>query len=217
MRRRKLLQLVLEAPLDRREAEVEEVPQDRLQAEPLRPQPCRPSSGHQAGHVVREVLPAAPCACTGRPSPRSGRCPACTSRAIRRPSFSFDSLVRPSRCGSLRAAMIAPMSFSSLPLFDAVGDRRDDDLRLLGRRFSSFHSAWTLMRALALLVDLAQRRPVGDDLAAEREVRPLDPLHQLGRGRVGVVDQVDAGADDLAEVVRRDVRRHADGDAGRRR
>ncbi len=46
---------------------------------------------------------------------------------------------------------------------------------------STFHSAWTLMRAGALLVDLAQRRAVGDDLAAEREVRPLDLVEQLRR------------------------------------
>ena len=50
---------------------------------------------------------------------------------------------------------------------------------------------------------------------ARREVGALDVLHQaLGRDR-RIVDQGDGRVDDLAEVVRRDVRRHADRDAGR--
>ena len=52
-----------------------------------------------------------------------------------------------------------------------------------------------------------------EDAGAGREVRALDELHQVVGGGVGVVDQVDRGVDHLAEVVRRDVRRHADGDA----
>ena len=52
-----------------------------------------------------------------------------------------------------------------------------------------------------------------EDRAARREVGALDELHEVvGRG-VGIVDQVDDGVDDLAEVVRRDVRGHADRDA----
>ena len=42
---------------------------------------------------------------------------------------------------------------------------------------------------------------------------PLHELHEVvGRG-LGVVDEVDGGVDDLAEVVRRDVGGHADRDA----
>ena len=52
------------------------------------------------------------------------------------------------------------------------------------------------------------------DDAARREVRALDVGHEVGERRVGVVEHADARADHLAQVVRRDVRRHADGDAG---
>jgi hypothetical protein len=54
-----------------------------------------------------------------------------------------------------------------------------------------------------------------EDHAAGREVRALDVLHQARRVDVRVVDVGDRGGDRLAQVVRRDVRRHADGDAAR--
>ena len=84
-----------------------------------------------------------------------------------------------------------------------------------------------LVAALALFdlgdgaqADRALARAVGVDDAlaphdqrAGREVGALHELHELvGRG-IGVVDQVDGGVDDLAQVVGRDVGRHADGDA----
>ena len=63
-------------------------------------------------------------------------------------------------------------------------------------------------------------RPVGgeDPLPAvdepgRREVRPLDVVHQPVDGDFGVADQRDRPVDHLPEVVGRDVRRHADGDA----
>ncbi len=53
--------------------------------------------------------------------------------------------------------------------------------------------------------------------AAGGEVRPLDKVHQLFAGDVvdfvEAVDHKDQRIDDLAQVVRRDVGRHADGDA----
>ena len=65
-----------------------------------------------------------------------------------------------------------------------------------------------------------------DDVAAGREVRARDQADQLPElvgAEIGssscfemrVLDQPDAAVDDLAQVVRRDVGRHADGDAGR--
>ena len=44
-----------------------------------------------------------------------------------------------------------------------------------------------------------------------REVGALDVLHQPGQVDFGVVHQGDHAVDDLAQVVGRDVRRHADG------
>ena len=70
--------------------------------------------------------------------------------------------------------------------------------------------------------DLAAARGIGradaaaaHDDAARREIRPLDVLHQIGQLGLRIVEDADAGVDDLAEVVRRDIRRHADGDARR--
>ena len=60
---------------------------------------------------------------------------------------------------------------------------------------------------------------VPDDDAAGGEVRPVDEVHQVVDGDivegVVVVDQVGDGVDQLAQIVRRDVGRHADGDARR--
>ena len=52
------------------------------------------------------------------------------------------------------------------------------------------------------------------DRAARREVRAGDRGHELFDGHVGVVDQHHDAVDDLAQVVRRDVRRHAHRDSG---
>ena len=53
------------------------------------------------------------------------------------------------------------------------------------------------------------------DDAAGREVRALDVGHQLLQAGVGIIQQAADAVDDLAQVVRRDVGRHADRDAGR--
>ena len=54
---------------------------------------------------------------------------------------------------------------------------------------------------------------LAEDDAAGREVRSRDQLEQALEAEVRVLDQRDAGVDHLAEVVRRDVGRHADRDA----
>ena len=54
-----------------------------------------------------------------------------------------------------------------------------------------------------------------EDRPAGREVRALDVGHQPVDRDLRVVDEGDGRADHLAQVVRRDVRRHADRDAGR--
>ena len=56
--------------------------------------------------------------------------------------------------------------------------------------------------------------PGGAHHAAAGEVGALDVLHQAGEVDGRVLDVGAGRVDDLAEVVRRDVRRHADGDAG---
>ena len=55
---------------------------------------------------------------------------------------------------------------------------------------------------------------VAEDRPPSREVRSGDVLAEVVGGQLGVVDQGDRRVGDLAEVVRRDVRGHADRDAG---
>ena len=52
------------------------------------------------------------------------------------------------------------------------------------------------------------------DHAAGREVRPFDMLHQLLERDLWTVDLRTDAVDDLAQVMRRHIRGHADGDAG---
>ncbi len=50
--------------------------------------------------------------------------------------------------------------------------------------------------------------------AAGGEIGPLHVLHQLGDRDLGLVDLGADGVDRLGEIVRREIGRHADGDAG---
>ena len=69
-----------------------------------------------------------------------------------------------------------------------------------------------LERAAAGLVGVADAL-AAHDRGAGREVGALDELHQVVRRGLGVVEVVHDAVDHLAEVVRRDVRGHADRDA----
>ena len=52
-----------------------------------------------------------------------------------------------------------------------------------------------------------------EDDAAGRKIRPRNDVDQFVDGERGIVDQRHAGVDDFAEIVRRDIGRHADRDA----
>ena len=98
-------------------------------------------------------------------------------------------------------------------LVDAVGNGGDDDLPFLAFFFERPFGLH-LDAALAVLVDFAEVAAIGDDLAAERKVGALDLVEQVGSGGVAVFDQKNAGPANIAEIVRRNVGRHADRDAG---
>ncbi len=107
------------------------------------------------------------------------------------------------------AAVVAPVALRHL-----VGHLGDDDrLLALAQRLDVRPSAHDHAAAAGLVgvLDAA----VADDDAAGREVRALDVPHQPADLDLRVVDVGDRGVDRLAQVVRRDVGRHADGDAGR--
>ncbi len=99
-----------------------------------------------------------------------------------------------------------------LGLVDHVGDLGDHDaLAVLGHLLDlglrPHHDA-----AAALVVGVVDAAPAQDH-AAGREIRALDVLHQVVGGAVGVVDHAHHAVDDLPQIVGRDVRRHAHGDA----
>ena len=67
-------------------------------------------------------------------------------------------------------------------------------------------------RAAPGLVGLADAGAAEDD-AGGREIRAGQHLHDLGDGDVGIGEHRQRRVDHLAEIVARDVGRHADGDA----
>ena len=90
----------------------------------------------------------------------------------------------------------------------------DDDARAVAAEFFKFRAGAQDDLAAARGVSRADAAAAHDD-ALGREVGARDVLHQVVKRRLGIVEHADAGVDDLGQVVRRDVRRHTDGDTGR--
>ena len=97
-------------------------------------------------------------------------------------------------------------------LLDHEGQLGDDDRLLAVADVLGVRPRAHAHAAAAGLVGVADAADA-EDHAAGREVRALDVLHQAGGVDLGIVDVGDRRGDRLAQVVRRDVRRHADGDA----
>ena len=97
-------------------------------------------------------------------------------------------------------------------LVHLVGDLGDDDRGAPAAHLLDAGAGADDHRAAALVVGLA-RAGAAEDQRAGGEVGGGDELHQVGDGELGVLDQRQRRVDHLAEVVRRDVGRHADGDA----
>ena len=102
-----------------------------------------------------------------------------------------------------------------LRLVDRVGNRGDRDHLAGAPDLALLPRAAQADRAAAGAVDLLQLVGRVEDLAAGGEVRALDVLAQLQRRQFGVVDQPQQRRAHLAEMMRRDVGGHADGDAHR--
>ena len=104
--------------------------------------------------------------------------------------------------------------FDQRRLVHLIRDFGDDDgfavlAKLFDRRASAHHD-----RAAARRIGRADAG-AAEDHGAGREIRPRHDLVQRFDFKFGIVDQRQGRIDDLAEIVRRDVRRHADGDAAR--
>ena len=97
-------------------------------------------------------------------------------------------------------------------LVHLIGDLGDDERLALLADGLGRDAAAHEDRAAALVIGGADAGAAEDE-AAGREVGPGDDLDQLVDGDGRIVEIGDAGVDHLAEIVRRDVGRHADGDA----
>ena len=97
-------------------------------------------------------------------------------------------------------------------LFTWYGISRDDDRFALLADGLDLDLAAHHDRAAAGVIGAVDAGAAEDD-AAGREIRARHDLDQVVDRQRRIVDQRDAGIDHLAEIVRRDVGRHADGDA----
>ena len=136
-----------------------------------------------------------------------------SSSSIR--TSSVDTSFTSSSGGSLRLSDDVGDALDERRLVHRVRDAGDVDRLAGARRRAHLPGGAQADRAGAGLVDLLQLVGRVQDLAAGRKVGPLDVAAQLRAGQLRVVEQLDERRADLAEVVRRDVGRHADGDAGR--
>ena len=93
---------------------------------------------------------------------------------------------------------------------DHERQRGDDDVAVLDLPLRALAD-----RAVAGLVHLPNLRARRDDLRLGRKIRTFDVLRELRDRGVGIVEQLQARADDFADVVRRDVGGHADRDPRR--
>ena len=98
-------------------------------------------------------------------------------------------------------------------LVNLIRDLGNDDL-VLAALFDDLGLAANRDRAAPRPVGFANRL-VPEDRAAGRKIRPVHDVAEVVVGDFGIVDQRDDRVGDLAEIVRRNVRRHADCDAAR--
>ena len=99
-------------------------------------------------------------------------------------------------------------------LTDAVRELRDDDRALAAAELLDVGAAAHVDAAATGAIRITDAAAT-DDRAAGRKVRALDVLREPLDVDRRVLDHRDDRVDDLAEIVRRNVRRHADSDAGR--
>ena len=99
-------------------------------------------------------------------------------------------------------------------LVDHVRDFCNNDLALAVRQVNDLGLCADLDLAATGCISRTDAAAAHDN-AAGREIRALDELADLVHLRLGMVDDIAGTVDNLREVVRRDVSRHADRDTGR--
>ena len=98
-------------------------------------------------------------------------------------------------------------------LVDLVRQLRDDDSLPSGLEFLDFRSCTDVDAPAACSIGRIDALSTVDD-AGGRKVRPGQVLHERRDVDRRILDQCQAGTDHLTEIVRRNIGRHADGDAG---
>ena len=136
-----------------------------------------------------------------------------SSMTMRMPSRLVSSQM--SEMPSIRFSRTCSAIFSiSVALVHLVGDGGDDQRLAILADLLGVHLGAHDDGAAALVVG-GDDAGAAEDQAAGREVRARHDLGQLVDRDLGVVEVGDAGVDHLAQIVRRNVGRHADGDAAR--
>ncbi len=129
---------------------------------------------------------------------------------------SVDSSRTSTTCGSFLDITCSAIDSTSAALLTLYGIEVTTICRLPRGSVSTLYSPRSRTAPCPLSYRALELGPAVQDLAAGREVGSLDVLQQrFGVGVAGSSIIATRAVDDLAEVVRRDVRRHADGDAGR--
>ena len=99
-------------------------------------------------------------------------------------------------------------------LVDLIGDLRNDDALTVLSEFLQLGAGAHGHAAAAGGIGGADTG-TSEDEAARREIRAGEVLHEVGERGLGIIEDAQTGVDDLREVVGRDIRGHADGDAAR--
>ena len=99
-------------------------------------------------------------------------------------------------------------------LVDLIGDLRDDDALTVLAEFLQLGAGAHGHAAAARGIGGADARTAENE-AARRKIRAGEVLHKVGERGLGVIEDAQTGVDGLGEVVGRDIRGHADGDAAR--
>ena len=117
--------------------------------------------------------------------------------------------------GSFLSWISSAMLLHQPRLLHLIGHLGDDDLVAAAAGILLLPAGAQPEPAAAGLVGLEDGLARLDDDAAGREIRARHEFDQLLDGGVRMLDQMQQRAAQLIDIVRRDVGRHADGDAGR--
>ena len=98
------------------------------------------------------------------------------------------------------------------PLIDLIGKLRNNDAGAVMAKLLKFMPRPDHNAAPACCIGRPDTGPAHDNALCGK-IRSLDVLHQIGEGGIGVIQHADARADDLPQIVGRDIGGHTNGNA----